>query len=289
MARQIPSTTALLCFEASARHLSMTDAAGELNLTQSAVSRQIKNLEDFVGRPLFERIKQRLALTSTGEKYLKDIRPLLQQLEEVTLQIRDAAFSLRVAAEPAVTSRWLIPRLNDFKQQHTQIQIDMQTDTDPLGNIDDFDVGIVYGQGHWPGFTSQRFFSEELMAVCAPGVLDNDKPLAKYEEIVDYPLLHHSDRYSSTDMWLSHCKFNSSDYPGQRFDHFSLLVDAAIQGMGITVVPSYFVLEELASGKLIEACEQRLLSGNHYFLVVPEAKRYSKNIQAFLDWVAEQL
>jgi len=290
---QIPSTTALICFEASARLLSITEAATELNLTQSAVSKQIKNLEQLLTQPLFERIKQRLVLTNAGKLYFKDIQQLLKQLEQSTNNIQQTDNTLVVAAEPAITSRWLIPKLSNFNSIHQNIQIDMITDNDPIAHIDNFDVGIIYGESEPVGYHCQLFFSEELIAVCAVNFLPENRPFEQLENIINYPILQHGAKQSSSDMWLKHCgidsdKYDGKKYGGQKFDHFNLLVDAAIEGLGVCIVPSFFVKKELASGKLIQACQHALLTGNHYYLAVPKTKKNSAHIQNFITWALTQ-
>lgn len=288
MKYQIPSITALVCFEASARLLSITKAATELCLTQSAVSKQIKNLENLLTQPLFERIKQRLVLTNAGKLYLSDIQQLLKQLEQSTSEIQQTANSLLVAAEPAITSRWLIPKLNDFNSIHQNIQIDMITDNDPIANIDNFDVGIIYGENEHENYHCQLFLNEELIAVCAYDFLPENEPFENFKDIINYPILRHGAKQSSSDMWLKHCSLDSDKYGGQKFDHFNLLVDAAIEGLGICIVPSFFVKKELTSGKLIQACQHKLLTGNHYYLAVPKTKKNSLKIQNFISWVLTQ-
>lgn len=285
MLSKLPSTAALQCFRASARTLSVSRAAAELHLTQSAVSRQIKNLEAYLDVQLFERVKQRLQLTDSGRHYLHAITPLLDQLEEVTADVKGSIQRLRIAAEPAFTSRWLIPRLKGFRQRFPHIEITILTHNEPLEHVDGFDVAFVYGAINRGGFTTEKVLDEELIAVCAPELLTGSGQFAGYQGITEYPVLHHCASASSTALWFAAAGLDSRAHPGQYFDHFALLVDAAIQGMGVTVVPSFFVKDELKSGTLMEACQQRLSTGESYFLAVANDKLGSKNIVSFQQWI----
>lgn len=295
MRRRIPSLTALQCFDASARHLSFTKAAEELALTQSAISRQIKKLEAFLACPLFERVKQRLQLTEVGLAYAKDIREVLDRAETATLRITlGQSTPLRVGAEPAIAGRWLIPKLGAFRESNPDIEIDLVTDMGLLygdGNSRGYDIAILYGEGQWSGLNSQLLMEDELVAVAAPKLLAGHKPASEYGGILNWPLLHHSGVLSSSLAWLRHAGLSAVEVerlPGQRLENFQLLLQAAIQGMGVAILPKYFIAEELLEGRLLQACEQLMVCPQSYYVAIPQEMGEQAAVRRVADWLILQ-
>ena len=295
MRRRIPSLTALQCFDASARHLSFTKAADELALTQSAISRQIKKLEAFLACALFERVKQRLQLTDVGLAYAKDIRAVLDQAETATLRITlGLSTPLRVGAEPAIAGRWLIPKLGAFHHTHPDIEIDLVTDMGLLygdGNTRGYDIAILYGEGHWQGLNSQLLMEDELVAVASPKLMVDRKLVFEYEGILDWPLLHHSGVMSSSEVWLRQAGLSTAEIkclPGQRLENFQLLLQAAMQGMGVAILPKYFVSEELLEGRLLQVCEQIMICPQSYYVAVPQEMGEQSAVRRVADWLLLQ-
>ncbi|WP_223835233.1 LysR substrate-binding domain-containing protein [Pseudomonas sp. JM0905a] len=292
MRRQLPSMISLTCFAAFARHMSVTRAAEELSLTQGAVSRQIKNLEDLLGRPLVEKVRQRLLLTEYGRRYVEEISPLLDQLEAATQRISTTnAGRLRIGAEPSLTTRWLLPKLKAYGQLHPEIELQVMNDLHRLyGLLEGFDLAILFGDGHWPGFQARRLMGGEMVAVCTAELLQRHGPLVQPRHILRYPLLHHSalaeQGKSSTQIWLQSAGLSPREIdalPGQRLEHFQFVLDAALHGLGITVLPRYFVAPEVEAGRLVIASQEPLECGD-YYLVVPEGCRDAK-VRAFADWL----
>jgi DNA-binding transcriptional LysR family regulator len=282
----------LTCFAAFARHMSVTRAAEELSLTQGAVSRQIKNLEDMLGRPLVEKVRQRLLLTEDGRRYVEEIAPLLDQLEAATQRVSASRSGrLRVGAEPSLTTRWLLPRLKAYSQLQPEIELQVMNDLQRLyAQLEGFDLAILFGDGHWPGFDAHRLMGGEMVAVCTPELLQRHGPLKDRRDILRYPLLHHSalaaQGKSSTQLWLLAAGLSPREIdalPGQRLEHFQFVLDAALHGLGITVLPRYFVAPEMEAGRLAIASSEPLVCGD-YYLVVPEGCRDSK-VLAFADWL----
>lgn len=293
MRRHLPSLTALQCFDASARHLSFTKAATELCLTQSAVSRQIKKLEVFLGCALFRRVKQRVLLTEAGESYAWEIGNLLDQAENATQKITlKQMSSIKMAAEPAIAARWLIPRLAEFKKLYPEIVIELTTDIDKVySETRDFEVAILYGDGQWKGLETQFLMSDELVAVASAKLLKDKGPVSSCADIINLPLLHHSAKLSSSKEWLLQSGYSEADIqkmPGQRFEHFQLLLQAAVQGLGVAILPSYFIDEEIETARLVRACEQTLCCKNSYYVVGPKSKHEHMRIDYFFDWLITQ-
>ncbi|MGX5219017.1 MULTISPECIES: LysR substrate-binding domain-containing protein [Pseudomonas] len=294
MRRQLPSMISLSCFSAFARHMSVTKAAEELNLTQSAVSRQIKNLEEMLGCSLVERVKQRLQLTDNGRQYVQEISLLLDQIEAATHQVRSShAGHLRVGAEPSFTTRWLLPKLRDYARLHPEIDLEIMNDLHRLyDGHEGYDVGILYGDGNWPEFDSQFLMEGEMVAVCTPELLEKHGEIIQRRDILRYPLLHHAAHSpqfrSSTQLWLDDAGLSQKEIemlPGQRLEHFQFVLDGALHGLGATVLPRLFVTQDVEAGRLVIACQTPLSCGK-YYVVTPKSNRDAK-ASHFAQWLLQ--
>lgn len=206
MRRKIPGTELLIAFETAARHQSFTRAAEELSLTQSAVCRQISALEEFLGVQLFNRIKKRVSLSEAGQLYARQIRESLRQVEHDTLSLmahRGAGGVLELAVIPTFATRWLIPRLGDFKASHPGITLDLATRAEPFMFADTpFDAAIHCGGPIWPGAHTEFLFGEEMVPVCSPGLL-NGRAQIEPLELASLPLLHQSARPNAWREWFA--------------------------------------------------------------------------------------
>jgi DNA-binding transcriptional LysR family regulator len=290
--RVLPSLTALQFFDAAVRHMSFTRAAADLNVTQSAVSRQIRDLEVFLGQPLFHRIKQRLVLTEAGEAYAGSVRDLLNQAEAATLQVmayNGKGGVLTVALLPTFGSRWLVPRLGDFIARHPDIQLNLVAQVKPF----DFtgtgiDAAIHFGSDVWPEAVCHRLMGEVIVPVCAPALLGG-RLLAEPREVTRFPLLQLTTRPQAWADWLRANGVESFDGPhGPHFEEFHMVIQAAIAGLGLAVLPRFLIHEELASGRLVVACDRPVTSDHAYYLVHPEGKGDLYKVCVFRDWLVEQ-
>ncbi len=289
MRRKIPSIEALIAFEAAARHQSFTRSADELALTQSAVGRQIASLEDYIGVPLFNRVKKRLSLTDIGQVYAKQIREHLERIEQDTLAAmsrRGAGGVLEVAVTPTFATRWLIPRLPCFYATHTHITLNFTTRAEPFMFTDTpFDAAIHFGQPVWPGTITRHLFGEEMTPVCSPRLLSGNAPLQP-AELANFTLLHQSARTDAWRRWFMQAGIHDANcMKGQRYELFSMLVEAARAGLGVALVPNFLVLQELASGELVIPCDLSLHNEKAYYLVYPEAKQNCPLLKEFEAWL----
>ena len=291
--RVLPSLTALQFFEAAVRHMSFTRAARELNVTQSAVSRQIRQLEDYVGRPLFRRIKQRLVLTEPGEAYSIAVRDVLDHAEAATLQLMaygSGGGLLTVALLPTFGSRWLVPRLGDFTTRHPEIQLDLVTRVRPFDFAgSEIDVAIHFGAEVWPGATCRRLMGEVVVPVAAPSLLGGRNKLARPKDVGRFTLLQHVTRPQAWQEWLRACGVESLDgRVGPRFEQFHMVIQAAIAGLGLALLPRFLIQDELASGRLVVAIDRPVKSAHAYYLVHPENKADLQRVTVFRDWLLGQ-
>ncbi|MBB5402996.1 DNA-binding transcriptional LysR family regulator [Paraburkholderia youngii] len=292
MRRRIPSIEALIAFEAAARHLSFTRSADELALTQSAVGRQVGSLEEYLGVPLFNRVKKRLSLTEIGQIYARQVRENLGRLERDTLAAmahRDAGGVLEIAVIPTFATRWLIPRLPRFYAEHERVTVNLTTRAEPFLFTDTpFDAAIHFGDPVWPGSCAKYLFGEEMTPVCSPQLLKGRTDLQP-PEVANYTLLHQSARPDAWRNWLAQAGIHDADcMRGQRYELFSMLVEAARAGLGIALVPRFFVSHELELGELIVPCNLSLRSDKGYYLVYPECKQNMPLVQAFERWMLSE-
>lgn len=288
--RLLPSLTALQFFDAAARHLSFTRAATELCVTQSAISRQIRQLEDYIGQQLFHRSTNRLILTSTGAEYAAAVRNVLVQAETATLQLMaygGKGTQLTVALLPTFGSRWMVPRLGEFLALHPQLQLNIKTYINPFSfEASDVDVAIHFGADAWPGAVCHRLMGEVSVPVCSPSLIQGLPPLDDPRAVADLPLLQHTTRPLAWLEWFSQLGVSGTNaLCGTRFDHFYMMIQAAIAGLGVALLPRFLVQEELTAGRLILAAAQELKSSSAYWLVYPETKAHLPAVGNFRDWL----
>lgn len=290
MRRHLPTSTSLLCFESSARYLSFTRAAEELNLTQSAVSRQVRNLEDFLKTELFLRRKKRLTLTTEGESYAKTVTQHLDRLEAETLNLMsrgEADQTLTLGTFPTFGSRWLIPKLADFTARHPDIRYNLVTSTLPFDfDTQDIDIAIQHGQGNWPDVESVKLVDEEVVAVCAPSLLTDTNKCSPID-VLDHTLLKLNTRDYAWPEWLqAHCIDTSTTIHGPSFETFSMMIRAALSGLGIAILPKMYIGDELRDGRLVSPFAPAMKSQRGYYLVSPSHKHNMNKVREFKTWIS---
>jgi LysR family transcriptional regulator, glycine cleavage system transcriptional activator len=290
--RYLPSVTGLLAFESAARHGSITAAASELNLTQSAVSRQIRQLEDSLDVGLFERIHQRVQLTNTGRAYLADVARILNDLSSATHRTvtgAGASCNLNLAVLPTFATRWLIPRLPLFLDTHPGVMLSLCERNSPFEfSADSADAAIHYGSPTWPAGVPHFLMGELLVAVCSPALRDghNLKAPQDFSRVV---LLHEASRMWAWPDWFRKQgvdKVHASR--GPCFEQSLMLAQAAISGLGIALLPRFVIEDELSNGTLVQPVEHDLLTDRAYYLVVPESKSASPVVESFRIWLTDQ-
>ncbi|MFM0070414.1 LysR substrate-binding domain-containing protein [Paraburkholderia sediminicola] len=288
---KIPNMGTLLAFEASARHESFTHAAKELFLTESAISRQIATLESNLGVRLFVRAKQRVVLTRAGRLYSTQVRRALENLDRDTLSIiahGSGGGYLELAVLPTFASQWLIPRLKDFNDRTPDVRINMGVRTDTFSFEEShFEAAIHYGKPTWPGTSSDYLFGEEVVPICSPSLLS--KPIKKPHELLGYPLLHSTTRPDAWTRWLSELGVeDNSTMQGVRYELHTMLISAAAAGLGVALVPKFFVDGQLKQLGLIIPFEAATVADSAYYLVYPTELSHGKPLDLFRTWLLEQ-
>ncbi len=303
MRRNIPSTQALACFEVAARHESYTRAAQELSLTQSAVSRQILALEEFLGVQLFRRTRHGVVLTPAGAHYGRQVARWLQAVEQGTLDMmahQGEGGTLSLAAVPTFATRWLIPRLPRLAQQHPDIVVHIETQTRPFLFADTtFDAALYAGTpeqvANWPGIQAQWLMNEDVVPVCSPRLLEAAAQRGRgraYQTVppgalASLPLLQQSTRPYGWRQWFEAMDVEAPKaLDGPRYELFSMLAEAATHGMGVALIPPLLIEAELARGELVVACARPLRGERSYYLISP-AQPQPPVLAAFSAWLAD--
>lgn len=292
MRRKIPSTGALCAFESAARHESFTKAADELAVTQSAICRQIGTLEDFLGVKLFRRSRRGVALTEAGVAYSRRVVARLDDFERDTLELMargGQGATLELAVVPTFATKWLLPRLPRFHEAHPDITVNLTSQTRPfLFEGTEFHAAIHAGPGIWPGTEGLRLMGETLVALCSPSLLTSRAAL-KRGDWKRYRLLQQSTRpYAWREWFASQGMEVEGDMAGPRLELFSMVAEAAKQGMGIALMPRLLVEDELKSGQLVQVSSHEHPSSRSYYLIFPEEKAENAALGRFRDWIAGQ-
>ncbi len=287
----LPSLNALRAFAAAGRHLSFTRAAQELHVTQGAVSRLVKQLEADLGVQLFQRGPRGLELTAMGAAYLPALTDAFDRLTAATRLVARAgrpANRLTITTLPTFAMRWFMPRLADFQRLHPEIAVDV-TSADRRIDFarEAIDVGLQYGAGDWPDELEATFlFPETVILVGAPTLLKS-RPVKRPEDIRRHALLTHSTRPEAWAEWFGQAGLKQpATQQGPAFEHFFMSIEAAVNGLGLALVPDFFVATELRDGRLVEPLPgQRVRRPGGYYLLHLKGRAREPAIRAFRDWL----
>ena len=287
--RHLPPLAALQSLEALDRLGSASAVAEELALSQSAISRQLQTLETQLGLRLIDRARKRLALNEAGKRFVAEIRPALDTIAQAALrlQVPQSGGALNLAILPAFGMRWLMPRLPDFARRHPDVTINLSTRLEPFNFAgENFDAAIWFGQGAWPGTGCLRLKPEFTLPVCSPDLatgLDPDRP----ETLARRPLLHIRSRPGAWAEWFARRGAALAQPPGGTLhDQFSTILQAALHGLGVALMPDYLVEQDLATGRLVAPFGAATETGGGYYLVWPETRAGDPALAAFRDWIA---
>ena len=287
--RFLPSTSLLLAFETCARLGQFTAAADELCLTQSAVSRQIRALEELIGVTLFARDRPTVRLTEAGEKYAEDIRDALRAISNATLRAKNSpgAGILHVAILPTIGTRWLAPLLPKFVQGHPGITLNLMTRLTPFDlDHDHVDAAIHYGLPDWP-HAEHDFLFDEIAVLACSRELKQRFDFKTPADLVSAPLLHMSSRRTAWPEWFAghHLVHTGS---AMYIDQFSTLTQAATAGLGVALLPEFLFKSELDRGDLVVALDTRVKSAGSYYLACARSRLHHPPLGLFRQWIAAE-
>jgi LysR family glycine cleavage system transcriptional activator len=281
----------LRVFEVVARTENLTMAARELHVTQSAVSRQVGVLETYLGVELFRRERHGVTLTRAGHSYAAQVVPAFKIITEATENLIKGTSqgALRVRTYTTFAAKWLIPRLDKFRQQHPNIEVrisnavpDVDFDRDPV------DVAIQFGNGQWPRVQTDLLFFDQIEPVCSPHYLARYAPNPKYpESLLRQRLLISQYRSSDWADWLSATKMaeHAQDAEQMTFSSSILTWQAAIEGLGMAIGQNALLAHEFDAGQLVRPFDRPTRSDKAYYLVRPKLQRESRKVSVFCDWL----
>ncbi len=284
--RFLPSISSLLALEAVDRLGTATAAAEELSLTHSAVSRQLKVLEEQIGVSIFRREGKGLALTASGSAYASSIRESLNEIARASLHIRASGnrTSLNLAVLPAFGMHWLSPRLKQFTAANTDISMNLGTRLSAFDfGREKFDAAIHYGQRDWRGVDYLELAGERVIPACAPTLMET--AAVQPHALLELPLLHLESRPGAWEEWFESYGHQVNGLRGMLFDQFSTMTEAAVLGFGVALLPSFLAEIEFQRGRLIPAFGQYQAVSGSYFLVWPSDRAVPASLCKLIKWL----
>jgi len=297
MQSKLPSMAGLRAFEATARHLSFTRASIELNLTQSAISHQIRNLEELLGASLFDRVGNDIRLTDAGIEYLGPARSAITELQvaadrAIGRRQRDV---LTIACLGTFAIKCLLPAMGGFMKAHPEIRLRVRTLT-PFAQArpDDYDVSIQYGlDADWPGFSAHRISTEEIFPVCSPILLHGQHPLREPADLRHHFIVRTTSPLVLRDdwpLWQRKAGIDDLGFAGEIVcDLLYPTYQTAIEGLGVALGRSAVVRTDIANGRLVEPFSIRMPSPLGYHVVYPQQHANLTKVQRFVEWACGSL
>jgi len=294
--RERPALKALIAFEAAARYESFLKAADELCVTPSAVSYQVRGLEEQLGVQLFSRKNQSVCLTETGESYFRMVQSALERIDSATdhLHKLETTKSLKIRCAISFAVQWLMPNLPQFLSEHPELHVRIDT-TRAFGsffNREAGDLEICFGSSEFTDMHVEPVVFENILPMCSPKLLAGSKPIKSPADIANFPLIHSVNSFHLWDGWLSAHDVDRQPVASDlRFDRAFLAIQAAVNGLGIILEGDFLVRGELMDGRLVTVLpdlEPRVKTCRH-FLIYPHSRGRSAHVQAFRQWLLRQM
>lgn len=298
---RIPPLNALRAFEASARHLSLTKAAHELNVTPGAISHQLRGLEEFLRVKLFERGVRKIALTPAGKMLYPGIQRGFSHIADAVADLKQAANQqvLVVSTSPGLTSKWLVPRLYRFASDHPDIDVRISSS---LQNANFTTDGVNIAVRNMPidaepdsSLVIEKLFEIKLVPVCSPRLIDAKDSLPTAHALAKMPLIHDDTLAQRITIptwadWFRAAKVGKFDLGrGLHFDSPDHALNAATEGAGVLLAPDILAYDDLRTGRLVIPVPLALTSGRAYHLVFPKRERRRRGVEAFRRWIKNEV
>ena len=290
MARRLPSLNALKAFEAAARHVSFTEASTELFVTHAAISRHIRELEEYLGTQLFNRTGRGVTLTEAGIRFGEQLTPLFDRLAEASREAAavGAARPLNVSVEPAIASRWLVARLGKFQELHPDIELNI----DPTNRLVDFradnvELGIRYGSGNWEDVEMTKLSDVVIFPVCAPSLVI-DAPNLKPADLKDYNLLHEQRKQWWSEWLAANGVDGAEDWKGTVFQNH-LAIEAAESAQGFALGDQILCTDSILEGWLKRPFNSDMKDHGSYWIVRTKGSKESATARSFREWLMSEM
>lgn len=270
---------------------SVSAAAREISLTQGTVSRLIQNLEDQVGRPLFERHKQRLIPTETAHSYGRDVTRALDLIQRASMEVstNPGGGALSLAILPAFGTRWLAPRLSKFLTRNPGVTINLATRVKRFNfAADAFDAAIHFGVDDWRDAGHMKLFDERMTACISPRLLAAH-PISNVRDMDELPLLQLETRSNAWEIWFAEQGGEAPRVSGMLLDQFATMTQAAISGLGVALLPDYLADVEIEEQRLVPLMKRSVAGSGAYWLVWPRSRANYPPLEAFRTWLVSEL
>lgn len=291
------SLTLLQTFEVVARHCSFTRAADELCLTQSAVSRQVKQLEDELGVLVFSRLHRAIELTPAGQKLFASVGRGLREIDNGLHSLRTGTKvpQVTVSASVAFAHFWLLPKLSRFRAIHPEFDLRILANDLPATlRPGDVDVAVLFGRGQWSGIKTQLLFGECVYPVCSPAYMQQHPGLSTPQDLRNHTLLHldyGASKWGSIDWpgWFAAHGINGQTLPSAiRLNSYPMVLQAAETGQGVALGWSYITDPMLAAGQLVKLAGLEMQTEDGYYLGTFEESESRPEVAAFLNWFKQE-
>jgi LysR family glycine cleavage system transcriptional activator len=286
--RHLPPLNQLRAFEAAARHLSFKDAAEELNVTHSAVSHQIRALEDFLGSQLFQRAPRGVQLTDRARELAADLTAALNRMDTAInrLKANGMTGTLRLSVVPWYANRLLLPNMAAFRAANPGVELDLDFSYE-LTNFEsnDFHAGLRHGSGNWPGLSSYQLHHDQVAPVCAPELVAGKTLPLSPDAIAGMDLAVARGQEDGWFAWFASTGIETRELPFIHFENRVLATEFALSGNGVTLPNLPMVGKELRSGQLVRLHPQEITLESGVHLAFPETQYHDPRLQAVADWI----
>lgn len=289
----LPPLNALRAFEAAARHGGFIAAAEELCVTRGAVSRHVKLLEEHLGVDLFHRNHRGVVLTEAGRQLLPELTNAFAQITRAAERVSALAPELRIICPPALSIRWLFPRLDAFRAKHPDIRVRLTTDfySDKGFDPAQYDIGVSLE--HWPGrsddIVTQPLFPMHFTPACAPSLLERGPTLKSPSDLQHHSLLHESAKREDWGAWLERFEVEGVDANGgEVFPNLDMAVRAAVMGAGVVMADLHLCSDEIESGALVRPFPEMVSDTpfGAYALIGSQSVWNEPRVRAFREWAS---
>jgi LysR family transcriptional regulator, glycine cleavage system transcriptional activator len=291
--RRLPPLNALRVFDAAARHGSFNRASEELCVTPSAVSHQLKSLEEFLGVELFKREKRTISLTPAGERYLPSVQMALDEVEFATRKLITSPNSnvVNLSVAPAFLTRWLVPRIASFQTKYPEIELRIESSIDYIDfENSDTDMAVYYGKGHWTGVESHLMRNIFLTPVISPQLLKEKGGIRKPSDLANFTLINVTGRNHEWSKILQKLNVSISSVAHTiSFSSTSLAVSAAAEGIGVALADTALLQRETENGRLVAPLDVSLDSHNAFYLVYKENRSITPAMESFREWILDEM
>ena len=293
----LPSANSLFTFEAAARHLSFTEAAKELHVSQPAVSKAINLLESHLGTKLFHRHHRAIELTAEGSRFYSEVSDSFDRLYSAAAALEKAPLkeSINVSFSSVFVGFWLLPRFDDFKQRYPNLNLHLDVNDRDDKNLlrGGIDLSSRLGDGRWSGLKSWRYADEEIIVICSPGYLQAHGPISSVADLPQHRLLQLDESYRVRMGWTEWLHSNNVDVPSVdyhlSFNDSEAVLQAVLRDQGLALGWRHLVDRQLRNGRLVQPVPDVCRPGSGLYLVAPEGPPMKWGAKMLRDWILEQV